>query len=403
MPEPRGELSRTLLIAGFVLASLNLRPALAGISPVLDEIMADLGLNAAAGGAVTTVMVVCLGVLGPLAPPAARRFGLDRTLLAGLLFLAFGVLLRASDGVPALYAGAAVAGAAIAVMNVVMPGVVKQYFPSQIGLFTGIYVSAMVLGATAASGLTIPLERVTGYGWRGATAVAAVPAVAAALLWLPMTLRSPARPDAAPRRIRTLLRTRMTWFVTFYMGLQSLTFYIMLAWLPTIFQDAGLPADQAGYLLALTNLAQVAATLAIPVHAGRTSSQRPHVVVSALLTVGGYAGVLVAPAVVPWLWMVVLGLGQGASIALALLIIALRAPDPASVTELSAVAQSAGYVLAALGPLLIGLLHQVFGGWAVPLLAGMGACGLQLAAGCLAARPAAHPGTGGPRPVTAAR
>lgn len=402
MPEPKGEMSRTLLIAGFVLASLNLRPALAGISPVLDEIMTDLGLSAAEGGAVTTVMVVCLGVLGPIAPPAARRFGLDRTLLAGLLLLAFGVLLRASGGVPALYAGAAVAGAAIAVMNVVMPGVVKQHFPSQIGLFTGVYVSSLVLGATAAAGLTIPLERATGYGWREATAAAAVPAVAAALLWLPQALRSPARPDAVPRRIGVLLRTRTTWFVTLYMGLQSLTFYIMLAWLPTIFQDAGLPADQAGYLLALTNLAQVAATLTVPVHAGRARSQRPHVVVAALLTVGGYAGVLIAPAVVPWLWMVVLGLGQGASIALALLIITLRAPDPASVTALSAVAQSAGYVLAAVGPLLIGLLYQASGGWTPPLLAGLGACGLQLVAGCLAGRPTAYPGTGRPRPITAA-
>ncbi|MEV4189000.1 MFS transporter, partial [Streptosporangium canum] len=145
-------LSRALLIAGFVLASLNLRPALAGVSPVLSEIMADLGLSAAGGGAITTVMVVCLGVLAPLAPLLARRFGLDRTLLAGLLILAAGVALRAAGSVPALYAGAAVAGTAIAIMNVVMPAVVKQHFPSQVGLFTSVYVSGLVLGAAVASG-----------------------------------------------------------------------------------------------------------------------------------------------------------------------------------------------------------------------------------------------------------
>ncbi|GII00750.1 CynX/NimT family MFS transporter [Planobispora takensis] len=387
MSERHSGLSGAVLVAGFVLASLNLRPALAGISPVLDEIMTDLGLSPAGGGAITTVMVVCLGVLAPLAPPLARRFGLDRVLLACLLVVAAGVLLRGADGVPTLYAGAAVAGAAIAVMNVVMPGVVKQHFPANVGLFTGIYVSGLVVGAAAASGLTVPLEHATGYGWREATAMAAAPAVLAAAVWLPQALRPPVAGTAAPRPFRVLLRAPMTWVITAYMGLQSLTFYIVLAWLPTIFKEAGLPADQAGYLLSLTNLVQVAATLTVPLHAGRARSQVPHVTVAALLTVAGYAGVLLAPTTLPWLWMIILGLGQGASIALALLIITLRAPDPVSVTALSAIAQSAGYVLAALGPLVIGVLREVSGGWTVPLLAGLGACGLQTAAGFLAGRP----------------
>ncbi|MBB2911371.1 CP family cyanate transporter-like MFS transporter [Streptosporangium becharense] len=380
-------MSRVLLVAGFVLAALNLRPALAGVSPVLGEIMEDLGLSAAGGGAITTVMVVCLGVLGPLAPLLARRFGLDRTLLAGLILLAAGVALRSAGGVPALYAGAAVAGAAIAVMNVVMPGVVKQHFPARVGFFTAVYVSGLVVGAAAASGLMVPLERATGYGWREVTAMAAIPALAAAALWLPQALRRPERPQDAPRPFAALLRSRVTWYVTVFMGLQSLTFYIVLAWLPTIFRDAGLPADQAGYLLSLTNLSQVAATLTVPVLAGRSRSQVSYVTAATVLTAAGYAGVLVAPATLPWLWMVVLGLGQGASIALALLIITLRAPDPVSVTALSAVAQSVGYVLAALGPFLIGALHELSGDWTLPLLVALGACGLQLVAGFLAGRP----------------
>jgi CP family cyanate transporter-like MFS transporter len=387
MFERKVRMSRALLIAGFVIASLNLRPALAGISPVLDEIMDDLGLSAAGGGAITTVMVICLGVLGPLAPLLARRFGLDRTLMAGLLILAAGVVLRSAGSVPALYVGAAVAGTAIAIMNVAMPGIVKQHFPSRIGLFTSVYVSGLVLGAATMSGLAVPLERATGYGWREVTAMAAIPAVVAAVLWLPQVLRRPVGQSAVPRPFRAMLRSRVTRFVTVYMGLQSLTFYIMLAWLPTIFQDAGLPADQAGYMLGLTHLAQMAATLTVPVLAGRARSQVPHVTVATVLTIAGYVGVLLAPAAAPWLWMIILGLGQGASIALALLIIAIRAPDPTSVTALSAVAQSVGYTLAALGPLLIGVLYQSSGGWTLPLLAGLGACALQLAAGFLAGRP----------------
>lgn len=384
-----------LLIAGFVLASLNLRPALAGVSPLLSEIMGDLGLSAAAGGAITTVMVVCLGLLAPVAPALATRLGLDRTLLIGLLILAAGITLRGTGGIVTLYAGSAVAGTAIAIMNVVMPGVVKQHFPRHIGLFTGVYVSGLVTGAASASALMVPIEE--RYGWRTAAGSVAVLALAAAVLWAPQAFHRHQRSrDGGGRRpYAMLLRRRVTWYVMGFMGLQSFTFYIMLAWLPTIFRDAGLPADDAGYLLALTNLSQIAATLTVPLHAGRARSQVPHMVVAVVLTVAGYLGVLLATATVPWLWMIVLGVGQGASIALALLIIALRAPDPASVTALSAVAQSSGYLLAALGPFLIGLLHQLSGGWAVPLVVGIVACGFQLCFAVLAGRPV--PGAAGAR------
>ncbi|MGI5155044.1 MFS transporter [Microbispora sp. CA-102843] len=390
-----------LLVAGFVLAALNLRPALAGVSPLLPAIMRDLGLSPAGGGAITTVMVACLGLLAPVAPVLAGRIGLDRTLLAGLLVVAAGVALRSADGVPALYCGAALAGTAIAVMNVVMPGLVKQHFPGRIGLFTGLYVSVMVGGAAMASAAMVPLAGQV--GWRAAAGSATLLALLAAALWWVALTRPAAqdpvalvagrgggsrRGDPGHRPYATLLRAPATWSVMAFMGLQSLTFYVVLAWLPTVFQAAGLPADEAGYLLGLTNLVQIAAALAVPLHAGRARSQAPHVVVAALLTVGGYLGVLLAPTTAPWLWMIVLGLGQGASIALALLIITLRAPDPASVTALSAVAQSSGYVLAAIGPLAFGLLHELSGGWTVPLLAGLGACVLQLGAGVLAARPA---------------
>ncbi|NRQ32681.1 MFS transporter [Nonomuraea sp. NN258] len=381
-------LRSAVLVAGFVLAALNLRPAIAGVSPLLDEIMKDVGLSPAGGGAITTVMVICLGVFGPVAPLLARRIGLDRTLLAGLLVIAAGVVLRGLDGAPALYAGSALAATAIAVMNVAMPGVVKQHFPAKVNLLTGVYVSAVVAGAAAASALMIPLERATGFGWRGVSALLAVPALAAAALWLPQAFAARGRAANGPRPFGAVLRSRTTWYVTALMGLQSLTFYVMLAWLPTIYLEAGLPADQAGYLLSLTNLIQVAASLAVPVLAGRRASQVPYVMAAGVLTVLGYLGVLLAPTTLPWLWMIVLGVGQGASFALALLIIALRPSSPAEVTALSAVAQSAGYVVAALGPLLFGLLRQLSGGWTVPLAAGLVALAFQLLAGWFAGRPA---------------
>jgi CP family cyanate transporter-like MFS transporter len=377
-----------LLVAGFVLAALNLRPAIAGVSPLLDEIMTDMGLTPAAGGGIATVMVICLGVFSPLAPVLARRLGLDRTLLAGLLLLALGLLVRVSDGAPVLYVGSAMAATAIAVMNVIMPAIVKQHFPARINLLTGVYSSGIVAGAAGASALVIPLEQVTGHDWRGVSALMAVPAVAGALLWLPQAFGPQAVPQQGRRPIRAILRNPVTWQVTAWMGLQSATFYITLTWLPKIFLDAGLPADQAGYLLGLSALVQVAATLGVPVVAGRRASQVPYVVAAGLLTAVGYLAVLLAPTTVPWLWMLVLGIGQGASFALALLIIALRPANPETVTALSAVAQSVGYVIAALGPLLFGYLGQVSGGWTVPLLAGLGVVAAQMVTGWFAGRPA---------------
>ncbi|UBU11835.1 CynX/NimT family MFS transporter [Nonomuraea gerenzanensis] len=375
-------------MAGFALAALNLRPAIAGVSPLLDEIMNDVGLSPAGGGAITTVMVVCLGVFGPVTPLLARRIGLDRTLMAGLLVIAAGVALRGLDGAPVLYLGSALAATAIAVMNVSMPGIVKQHFPTRVNLLTGVYVSCVVAGAAAASALVIPIEHATGYDWRGVSALLAVPALLAALLWLPQALRRPEAAQNGPRPFGTVLRSRVTWSITALMGLQSLTFYVMLAWLPTIFLEAGLTPEEAGYLLSLTNAVQVGTSLAVPVLAGRRASQVPYVVGAGVLTVLGYLGMLLAPTTVPWVWMIVLGIGQGASFALALLIIALRPSSPAEVTALSAVAQSVGYVIAALGPLLFGLLREVSGGWTVPLVAGLGVIGVQIVAGWFAGRPA---------------
>jgi CP family cyanate transporter-like MFS transporter len=376
---------RALLVAGIILAALNLRPAIAGVSPLLGEIMADLDLTPAAGGLITTIMVVCLGVVAPAAPVLVRRWGLDRTVLAGLIVLTAGALLRSVDGLTALYAGAAVVGAAIAVLNVLMPALVKHHFPGHTGPLTGVYVTALVLGATAGAGLSIPVEQAIGQGWRPAAAATALLSAVAAVLWLPQALDR-TRPPAPQRRLVTLLRDRVTWYVTGFMGLQSLTFYVVLAWLPTVFTDAGLEAERAGYLLALSSLVQIATTLSVPVLASRAATQSGFVVAAAVLTIVGYLGVLLFPATASWVWAVLLGLGQGASIALALLLIALRSPDPVTATALSAVAQSFGYVLAASGPVLVGLLLQASGGWTAPLTLVIGVLVAQLAVGALAGR-----------------
>jgi CP family cyanate transporter-like MFS transporter len=381
---------RGLLVCAIILAALNLRPALAGVSPLLADITRDLRLTPTTGGLITTVMVVCLGVASPLAPSLVRRWGVDSTLFAALVVLTIGILLRSGGSTIALYAGAAVAGSAIAVMNVVMPAVVKRYFPDRIGALTAVYVSGLVTGAALTAGLMVPVQRELGDSWQAAAASIAVLSAAAALTWLPRVRRSVPQPGSptTPRRPRSgLLRDRVVWSVTAFMGLQSLTFYVVLAWLPSIFRDAGLSAEHAGYLLALSNLSQLVSTLTVPPLAARARRQSGYAATAAVVTVAGYLGVLLAPATASWLWAVLLGLGQGASIALALLFIALRSPDPLTTTSLSALAQSIGYVLAATGPVAVGLLRQATGGWTVPLLVITGVLIAQLTAGILAGRP----------------
>lgn len=375
-----------LLVIAFALASLNLRPALAGVSPALTDIMTELGLSAAAGGMITTVMVVCLGVVSPVAPLLAGRFGTERALLAGLVVLCAGLLVRSAGGPVLLYLGAAACGSAIAIMNVVMPGFVKRRFPNHAGILTGLYTTGLVLGASAASAFTVPIRDAVGGGWRFAIAAPVVVAVVATVLWAPHALRS-SRGSTPTLHVRPLLRSGTAWIVTAFMGVQSITFYITLSWLPTIFQDAGYSAAYAGFLLGLSNLVQVASTLSVPILAARARSQVPHVVTAVVLTGAGYVGILLAPTTLPWLWVLVMGFGQGASIALALLIITLRAPDPTSVVSLSAMAQGFGYIMAAAGPLVIGVLYQATAGWTVPLVFGLAMCGLQLAVGILAGRP----------------
>ncbi|MDW5330274.1 MFS transporter [Plantactinospora sp. KLBMP9567] len=385
-PSPLPRWHRPLLVAGIVLAALNLRPALAGVSPLLDQIMAEFRLSPAAGGLVTTVMVVCLGVAAPFTAPVAHRLGHERTLLACLALLAAGTLLRSVGGQVTLYLGAAVAGSAIGVLNVLMPALVRRHFPSRVGLLTGAYVSALVLGAALAAGLTIPLQHAIGAGWRPVAAAGALLVVPALLVWLPWAHGQVSEPSIR-RPFRTLLRTPITWYVTGFMGLQSLTFYTALAWLPTIYTDAGLAPTEAGFLLGLANLTQIATTLTVPVFAARARTQRGYVTAAAVLTIAGYLGTLLAPGSASWLWAILLGLGQGASIALALLLIALRAPDAGTVTALSSIAQSMGYVLAATGPVLVGALHQASGEWAVPLGSVLVLLVAQLAVGLKAGRP----------------
>ena len=368
-----------------MLTGLNLRIAVASIPPIVDELRSDLGLSATAAGLLTATPVLCFGVLAPVAPMLARRFGAERALLLALIPLFVGVLGRAVGSTFALFAGTLLAGAGVASANVLVPSVVKGRFGRRVGGITGVYVATLTGGAALAAGLTVPLERAL--GWEAALALWAVPAAIAVVVLALAVLpdRAAATGRGGGGGARQLLRNPLAWQVTLYMGLQSFVFYAALAWLPSILRDEGFSAETAGTLLALYALGGIPGALVVPVLATRMRDQRLLAAAVTFLEAVALLGLLVAPDAA-LAWVVLFALGQGGAISLALTLMVLRAPDPRRAAELSGMAQAIGYSIAALGPLAVGALHDWSGGWSLPLAALLVTTAPLLAAGVGAGR-----------------
>jgi MFS transporter, CP family, cyanate transporter len=368
LPEDAVGRHRHPLLLGLVVAlvAFNLRPAVASVGPVLPEVRADLSLSGVGASFLTFLPVLCFGLLAVAAPRLARRRGIESVLLGMLVVVAVGLAGRVVDGSGLLYLGTALAGGAIAVGNVLVPPLIKRDFPDRTGLMMGVYTMAVSGSAALAAGLTVPVGDAIGFGWRGALGVWAVPAVLAAAIWLPQ-VRAHTRP-AEPPPGPSLVRNGLAWQVTVYFGLQSLSFYAVLAWLPSIYREYGMSPAAAGLLLSVAGLVQIPVALVLPPLATRAANQVGYIAGSTLLIGLGLAGVLFAPTSAPYLWAVLIGVGQGGCFALGLNLFVLRTRRVHETAQLSAMAQSIGYVICAFGPLLVGLLHETARSWTVPLV-----------------------------------
>ena len=372
---PGSPVRRFLLAASLVLVAFNLRPVFSSLAAVLPEVRAAPGASPALASPLTTLPVLCLGVFAGLAPRLAQRFGAERVILALTLLLTGGTALRGLGTVPALLAGSVLAGGAIAVVNVLLPGLVKRDFPDHVATVTAFYTMALCAGAAAAAGVTVPFERATGAGWQGALAAWGVPALAMALLWAPQALRpKPAGHPRAAGRGRSLLREPLAWQVTGFMGLQSALAYCIFGWFAPLLRARGLDAATAGYVVSFSVLVQTAACLIAPGIATRGRSQSGINVVIVVMAVAGFLGALFAPLSTVWSWAALQGIGQGSLIAVALTVIVLRAPDSIAAARLSSMAQGFGYTVAAFGPLVMGFLFTAKGqpGSTAPLILGIG-------------------------------
>jgi CP family cyanate transporter-like MFS transporter len=381
--------SAVLLAIGMVLLATNLRPAAAAVGPLIDRIKSDTGLSATGAGALTTLPVLCFGALAPLTPVLAKRLGERTTAAIALVVLLIGTLVRLVPGLGFLFFGTALAGAAIAVGNVLLPILVRGNFPDRVGLLTGMYTTALVGFAALAAGVTVPVANAFGGGWRPGLAIWAVPAVVALAVWAPqLTRRRPTR--ASPGRpvtsARALMRDPVAWSVTLFFAFQSAGFYATLAWLPSAFHSHGMSTSYAGFLLSLALLVGLIPALTVPSLAARSHDQRIFVFVCVALIAAGWLGVILAPTSVPFVWVVLLGLGQNASFPLALTLIVLRGGTVTSTAGLSTLVQTVGYLLAALAPLAIGAVHDISGSWTPALIVLLALLVPQLIMGLEAAR-----------------
>ncbi|CCH31660.1 MFS transporter [Actinosynnema sp. NPDC047251] len=363
------------VLVGVVLIAANLRVAVTSLGAVLDQARADLGMSSVVASTVATLPVLCFGVVAVATPRVVRRLGAAAGLGLGVGVLLVGLVVRVAGGEGALLVGTVLACAGIATANVLVPVVVKEEFPHRVGEVTGAYSAVMSVGAAVGAAATVPVGAIAG-GWRGGLAAWSVPAAVALLLWLPQTRRS-GRAGGTATSVRAVLRSPVAWAVTLLFATQSLLAFVVMAWLPAIYHDAGFSPGQAGVLLSVSVLAGVPVYFAVPVLASRLRAQGCLGAVLTAFEVLGLTGLLTAPATAPWLWAVLIGVGGGV-FPLTLALFGLRTRTPADTAALSALAQGGGYLLAAGGPLLVGVLRDVTGSWSVPILVLIGVCALQV-------------------------
>ncbi len=387
--EQNSRLKNILLISGIVLIALNLRPALAGVGPLVSTIREATGLSNAMLGLLTTLPLLAFGVLSTLTPLFTKRMGIEGTLALAMALLSGGILLRVVPANWALFAGTLLLGVAIAFGNVLLPSLVKRDFPNHTGIMTSVYSSMLGLGATLAAGVSVPLAHDLGWGWRWSLGSWAALSILAFIIWLPQlkNLTVPKQERNFLTSMKDLGGSLVAWQVALFMGLQSLAFYIILAWLPEILQDRGLAPRKAGWMLSLSQGMGVVGTIFIPVWAEKINDQRKLVWALMIAEAISLIGLMFPDPFLVALWASVIGLTLGGSFGLALLFIVLRSTNSETATELSGMAQSIGYLLAAIGPTLFGAMHDFTGAWFIPLLFLLIIVGAKLIFGLGAARP----------------
>ncbi len=366
----QGKAKNILLIAGILFIAINLRPALASVGPLIEDIRLATGLSNGFLGLLTTLPLIAFSIMSTMTPLFTRRFGIGGTLLGAMGLLTFGIALRTIDSGAALFLGTLLSGIAIAFGNVLLPSLTKSKFESNSGFVTSLYSSVMAIGAALAAGISVPLAHDFGLGWRGSLGVWAILSFIAFLVWLPQVFRlKKSKPSHSYLlAMKKLGGSRIAWQVALFMGFQSLSFYVILAWLPAILQSRGFDASFSGWMLSLSQATGILGALTIPFLAGKKKDQRSIVLFLVIVETIGLIGLLLPQIGGIAIWVSLIGFVMGGAFGLSLLFIVLQSKDVESTTELSGMAQSIGYFVAGTGPIIFGSIFDLTGSWIYPFI-----------------------------------
>lgn len=357
------------LLIGILLISANLRAPLTSVGSLVPIIRDSLGVSNSVIGTITTVPLLAFAIVSPFAPKLAHRFGLERTIFVSMIILLIGTVLRYVTGVGTLFIGTALIGIAISFGNVLIPGMVKMSFPLRVGAITGLYAVIMNVFGALASGVSVPLANIESFGWQGALAVWGIVTVIALFIWAPQLKNPTKMPVAEDDQKKTNMWASFTaWQVTLFMGLQSLMYYTVLTWLPDILQASGYSESIAGWLLSLQLFALIPMTFIIPIIAGKMDNQKLLGALTGIVFTLGILGLMSSNFYIILISVILLGIACGTGFSLSMMFFTLRTKNVTEASDLSGMAQSFGYLLAALGPVLIGLLQDLFHSWTMPLV-----------------------------------
>ena len=361
--------SQILLLVGIAFVALNLRPALASVGPLVGVIRDATGLSNSMLGLLTSLPLLAFGLVSMFTPLFTRRFGVAGTISGALIALAIGLVVRSLPSVFALFFGTAILGVAIALGNVLIPGLVKRKFPHKSGQVTSLYSGFLGVGAATAAGISLPLSEVLPFEWRGALGVWAFLAIITFLIWLPQLryLKPSENNRSFKKAMNNLRRSKLAWRISLFMGLQSMGFYVILAWLPEILHSRGYDATYSGWMLSLSQATGILGSIIMPTVAGWKKSQKRSVWFLVILECISLVGLMLPQIGLVELWSSTIGFALGGTFGLALLFIVLRSDDSDTATELSGVAQSIGYFIAATGPILFGSIFDLTQSWIVAL------------------------------------
>lgn len=360
-----------LLVMGIILIAGTLRAPLTAVGPIINEIKADLHINNGVAGLITTIPLIIFGIFSPIASKVLERYSMSHVLFYAVLLTIVGLVLRVSGGITCFFVGTIILGIAIAFGNVTLPAYGKWRFPLQIGLITGIYSATMNFTAGLGGGLSYPLSTLTPISYRFSLVFWVLIAVCAILVWLPQLRRTNDSIDDADTLGQTdqkpikIYRSKLAWAVALMMAFQSMMFYSIVAWYPSILASKGIEPEAAGYFLMLNQFAQLPMTFTFPIIAAKMQSQRKLVYIIVSLMGVGFCLLFTENYWLLILAMILTGMGIGACFSVCMTLFSIRARTTRVSMALSGFGQSVGYWVAAIGPFLIGVVYDMMHTWSV--------------------------------------